>query len=54
MHRNTNLLTDLTTNYANHNQPTHDIPAYTKNTTPTPLQRQAYELHRDSHRHRLT
>ena len=38
------LLADLATVCANHVQPTHDMPAFTMITTPTPLQRWAVEL----------
>jgi transposase len=53
VHSFTSLLTDLATICANHIQPTHDLPAFTKTTTPTPLQRRALELLGVSHRHRL-
>jgi transposase len=53
VHSFTSLLTDLATICANHIQPTDDLPAFTKVTTPTPLQRRALELLGVSHRHRL-
>ena len=53
MHSFTSLLTDLGTLCANHIQPTDDLPAFTKITTPTPLQRRALELLGVSHRHGL-
>src|SRR5215212_5470227 len=43
VHSFTSLLTDLATICANHIQPTDDLPAFTKTTTPTPLQRRAFE-----------
>jgi hypothetical protein len=54
VHRFTSLLTDLGTICANHIQPTDDLPAFTKITTPTPLQHRAFELLGVSHRHGLT
>ena len=54
VHSFTTLLTDLATICANTIQPTEDMPAFTKITTPTPLQRQAFELLETSHRHGLT
>ena len=53
VHSFTSLLTDLGTLCANHIQPTDDLPAFTKITTPTPLQRRALELLGVSHRHGL-
>ena len=53
VHSFTSLLTDLATICANHIQPTDDLPAFTKITTPTPLQRRALELLGVSHRHGL-
>ena len=53
VHSFTSLLTDLGTICANHIQPTDDLPAFTKITTPTPLQRRAFELLGVSHRHGL-
>jgi transposase len=54
VHSFTSLLTDLATICANHIQPTADLPAFTIITTPTPLQRRAFELLGVSHRHGLT
>jgi Transposase DDE domain len=54
VHSFTSLLADLATICANHIQPTNDIPAFTKVTTPTPLQRRAFELLDTSHHHGLT
>ena len=51
VHSFTSLLTDLATICANQIQPVDDMPAFTKITTPTPLQRQAFELLAVSHRH---
>jgi transposase len=51
VHSFTSLLADLATICANQIQPAHDLPAFTKITTPTPLQRQAFELLAVSHRH---
>jgi Transposase DDE domain len=51
VHSFTSLLTDLATICANHIQPTNDLPAFTMITTPTPLQRRAFELLGVSHRH---
>src|SRR5215208_5472183 len=51
VHSFTSLLTDLATICANHIQPTDDLPAFTKTTTPTPLQRRAFDLLAVSHRH---
>jgi transposase len=53
VHSFTSLLTDLATICANYIQPTDDLPAFTKTTTPTPLQRRALELLGVSHRHGL-
>ncbi len=53
VHSFTSLLTDLATICANHIQPTDDMPAFTMITTPTPLQRRAFELLGVSHRHGL-
>jgi len=54
VHSFTSLLTDLGTLCANQIQPADDRPAFTMTTSPTPLQRQAFELLHVSHRHRLT
>jgi Transposase DDE domain len=54
VHSFTSLLTDLATLCANHIQPTDDLPPFTKTTTPTPLQRRAFQLLAVSHRHGLT
>ncbi|EID13377.1 transposase [Mycobacterium xenopi RIVM700367] len=54
VHSFTSLLADLATICANTIQPTHDLPAFTKITNPTPLQRRAFELLDISHRHGLT
>ncbi|WP_230871505.1 IS1634 family transposase [Mycobacterium canetti] len=53
VHSFTSLLTDLATICANYIQPTNDLPAFTKITTPTPLQRRAFDLLAVSHRHGL-
>ena len=53
VHSFTSLLADLATICANHIQPTGDMPAFTLITTPTPLQRQAFDLLGVSHRHGL-
>jgi Transposase DDE domain len=53
VHSFTTLLADLATICANTIQPTRDMPAFTKITNPTPLQRQAFELLNISH-HGLT
>ncbi len=50
VHSFTSLLKDLATLCANHIQPADDMPAFTKLTTPTPLQRRAFELLDVSHR----
>ena len=54
VHSFTTLLTDLATICANTIQPTHDLPAFTKTTTPTPQQRRAFDQLAVSHRHGLT
>ena len=54
VHSFTSLLADLATLCANQIQPTDDMPAFTMTTTPTPLQRRAFELLDVSHRHGLT
>src|SRR5271166_1709931 len=54
VHSFTSLLTDLATICANQIQPADDTPAFTMLTTPTPLQRRAFELLDVSPRHRLT
>ena len=51
VHSFTSLLADLATICANHIQPNHDMPPFTIITTPTPLQRRAFELLGVSHRH---
>src|SRR6478752_5579996 len=53
VHSFTSLLTDLATLCANQIQPADDMPAFTMTTTPTPLQRRAFELLDLSHRHGL-
>jgi hypothetical protein len=53
VHSFTSLLADLATICANQIQPTHDMPAITMITSPTPLQRRAFELLDVSHRHGL-
>jgi hypothetical protein len=53
VHSFTSLLADLATICANHIQPTHDMPPFTMITTPTPLQRRAFELLGVTHRHGL-
>ena len=50
VHSFTSLLADLATICANHIQPADDMPAFTMTTTPTPLQRRAFELLDVSHR----
>ncbi len=50
VHSFTSLLKDLGTLCANYLQPIDDMPAFTKLTTPTPLQRRAFELLDVSHR----
>ena len=54
VHSFTSLLADLATICANQIQPADDTPAFTMLTTPTPLQRRAFELLDVSPRHRLT
>src|SRR6476659_8944161 len=54
VHSFTSLLADLATLCANQIQPTDAMPAFTMTTTPTPLQRRAFELLDVSHRHGLT
>jgi hypothetical protein len=51
VHSFASLPADLATICANQIQPTHDMPAFTMITTPTPLQRRAFELLGISHRH---
>lgn len=51
VHSFTSLLTDLATICANHIQPADDTPEFTTITTPTSLQRRAFELLNLSHRH---
>ncbi len=53
VHSFTSLLADLATICANQIQPADDMPAFTKITTPTPVQRRAFELLGVSHRHGL-
>jgi hypothetical protein len=53
VHSFTSLLADLATVCANHIQPADDMPAFTITTTPTPLQRRAFELLDVTHRHGL-
>jgi hypothetical protein len=53
VHSFTSLLADLATVCANQIQPTDDMPAFTITTSPTPLQRTAFELLGVSHRHGL-
>ena len=53
VHSFTSLLADLATICANQIQPTDDTPPFTMTTTPTPLQRRAFELLDLSHRHGL-
>jgi transposase len=50
VHSFTSLLADLATICANQIQPTDHMPAFTMLTTPTPLQRQAFELLGVTHR----
>jgi len=50
VHSFTSLLTDLATICANQIQPTDDMPAFTKITNPTALQRRAFDLLDVSHR----
>ena len=54
VHSFTSLLADLGTICANQIQPNSETPAFTMITSPTPLQRQAFELLDVSHRHGLT
>jgi len=51
VHSFTTLLADLATLCANQIQPADDTPPFTITTTPTPLQRRAFELLNISHRH---
>jgi len=51
VHSFTSLLADLSTICANQIQPTADMPAFTMITSPTALQRRAFELLDVSHRH---
>src|SRR6195256_6476541 len=51
VHSFTSLLDDLATLCINQIQPAHDMPAFTMTTSPTPLQRRAFELLGVSHRH---
>jgi Transposase DDE domain len=53
VHSFTSLLADLGTICANQIQPADDMPAFTMITSPTPLQRRAFELLDISHRHGL-
>ena len=53
VHNFTSLLADLATICANHIQPAHDMPPFIMITTPTPLQRRAFELLGVTHRHGL-
>ena len=53
VHSFTSLLTDLGTLCANQIQPADNRPAFTMTTSPTPLQRRAFELLHVSHRHGL-
>ena len=53
VHSFTSLLADLSTICANQIQPTADMPAFTMITSPTALQRRAFELLDVSHRHGL-
>jgi hypothetical protein len=50
VHSFTSLLADLGTLCVNHIQPAENMPAFTKITTPTPLQRRAFDLLGVSHR----
>jgi hypothetical protein len=50
VHSFTTLLADLATICANQIQPANDMPAFTMLTTPTPLQRRAFELLGVTHR----
>ncbi len=51
VHSFASLLADLATICANQIQPNDDMPAFTMTTSPTPLQRRAFELLGISHRH---
>jgi hypothetical protein len=53
IHSFTSLLADLATICANQIQPADDMPIFTMTTTPTPLQRRAFELLGTSHRYGL-
>jgi hypothetical protein len=53
VHSFTSLLADLATLCANQIQPANDMPAFTMITSPTPLQRRAFELLNVSRRHGL-
>ena len=53
IHSFTSLLADLATICTNQIQPNDDMPAFTMITRPTPLQKRAFELLDDSHRHGL-
>ena len=53
IHSFTSLLADLATLCTNQIQPADDMPAFTMPTSPTPLQRRAFELLDLSHRHGL-
>jgi hypothetical protein len=53
VHSFTSLLADLATICTNTIQPADDMPAFTIDTTPTPLQRRAFDLLAVSHRHGL-
>jgi hypothetical protein len=53
VHSFTSLLADLASICANQIQPIDDMPAFTKITTPTPVQRRAFELLDVSHSHGL-
>src|SRR3981081_848815 len=53
VHSFTGLLADLASGCANQIQPAHAMPAFTMITSPTPLQRRAFELLGVSHRHGL-
>jgi Transposase DDE domain len=53
VHSFTSLLADMATICANQIQPADDLRAFTVTTTPTPLQRRAFELLAVSHRHGL-
>jgi len=54
VHSFTSLLADLATLCANQIQPADDMPAFTMSTTPTPVQRRAFELLGVSQRYGLT